>query len=62
MTLGELFGPAGGDQPAALRTAAGTKLDEIVTASQQVRITGVDIQEPNLEAVFLHLTGRALRN
>jgi ABC-2 type transport system ATP-binding protein len=27
-----------------------------------VRITSVDIQEPNLEAVFLHLTGRALRN
>ncbi len=31
-------------------------------ASQQVRIIGVDIQEPNLEAVFLHLTGRALRD
>jgi len=27
-----------------------------------VRITSVDIQEPNLETVFLHLTGRALRN
>jgi ABC-2 type transport system ATP-binding protein len=27
-----------------------------------VRITSVDIQEPNLEAVFLHLTGRALRD
>lgn len=27
-----------------------------------VRIASVDIQEPNLEAVFLHLTGRALRN
>jgi ABC-2 type transport system ATP-binding protein len=27
-----------------------------------VRITSVDIKEPNLEAVFLHLTGRALRN
>lgn len=26
-----------------------------------VRITSVDIQEPNLEAVFLHLTGKALR-
>ncbi|HEY59871.1 MAG TPA: ABC transporter ATP-binding protein [Anaerolineae bacterium] len=33
------------------------------TANQQhIRITSVDIQEPNLEAVFLHLTGRALRN
>ncbi len=27
-----------------------------------VRITGVEIKEPNLEAVFLHLTGRALRD
>ena len=27
-----------------------------------VRITAVNIQEPNLEAVFLHLTGRALRD
>lgn len=27
-----------------------------------VRITSVDIHEPNLEAVFLHLTGRALRD
>lgn len=26
------------------------------------RITGVEIREPNLEAVFLHLTGRALRD
>ncbi len=28
----------------------------------RVRITSVDVQEPNLEAVFLHLTGRALRD
>ncbi len=27
-----------------------------------VRITSVDIQEPNLETVFLHLTGKALRD
>lgn len=27
-----------------------------------LRITSVDIQEPNLESVFLHLTGRALRD
>jgi ABC-2 type transport system ATP-binding protein len=27
-----------------------------------VRITSVDIREPNLEAVFLHLTGRTLRD
>jgi ABC-2 type transport system ATP-binding protein len=25
-----------------------------------VKINAIDIQEPNLEAVFLHLTGRAL--
>ncbi len=31
-------------------------------AGSGVRITSVDIQEPNLEAVFLHLTGRALRD
>ena len=28
----------------------------------RVRVTSVDVQEPNLEAVFLHLTGRALRD
>ena len=27
-----------------------------------VKIRSVEIQEPNLEAVFLHLTGRALRD
>jgi ABC-2 type transport system ATP-binding protein len=32
------------------------------TARLGGRITSVDIQEPNLEAVFLHLTGRALRD
>ena len=30
--------------------------------SAEIRITSVDIQEPNLETVFLHLTGRALRD
>jgi len=33
-----------------------------VTNRLAARITSVDIQEPNLEAVFLHLTGRALRD
>lgn len=28
----------------------------------QVKVQSLEIQEPNLEAVFLHLTGRALRN
>jgi ABC-2 type transport system ATP-binding protein len=31
-------------------------------AANGVRITSVAIQEPNLESVFLHLTGRALRD
>ncbi len=31
-------------------------------AASGARITSVDIQEPNLETVFLHLTGRALRD
>lgn len=30
--------------------------------AQGVKIRSVEIQEPNLEAVFLHLTGRALRD
>ncbi len=33
-----------------------------VAAKHDVRISSVDIQEPNLEMVFLHLTGRALRD
>ena len=31
-------------------------------ASRGVRVTSLEICEPNLEAVFLHLTGRALRD
>lgn len=37
------------------------RLFEAATRSS-ARITSVDIREPNLEAVFLHLTGRALRD
>ncbi|NIM95301.1 MAG: ATP-binding cassette domain-containing protein [Anaerolineales bacterium] len=37
------------------------RLFEIAT-DEGVRITSVEIHEPNLEAVFLHLTGRALRD
>jgi ABC-2 type transport system ATP-binding protein len=33
-----------------------------VANEHDVRITAVAIQEPNLESVFLHLTGRALRD
>jgi ABC-2 type transport system ATP-binding protein len=31
-------------------------------ASYGTRITSIDIEQPNLESVFLHLTGRALRD
>jgi ABC-2 type transport system ATP-binding protein len=39
-------------------------LAPVITCANEVgvKIRSVDIQEPNLEAVFLHLTGRALRN
>ena len=33
-----------------------------VANSQGARVTNVAVREPNLEAVFLHLTGRALRD
>ena len=31
-------------------------------AAAGVQVTGVDVTEPDLEAVFLHLTGKALRD
>jgi ABC-2 type transport system ATP-binding protein len=39
-------------------------LPEVFAAASAVgvRINSVEVQEPNLEAVFLHLTGRALRD
>jgi ABC-2 type transport system ATP-binding protein len=39
-------------------------LPDLINAAnaQGVRVSNVAIREPNLEAVFLHLTGRALRN
>jgi ABC-2 type transport system ATP-binding protein len=33
-----------------------------IAAVNNTRITAINIQEPNLEAVFLHLTGKALRD
>lgn len=43
---------------------ASETLPGVVTAGNKagIRIRSVDIEEPNLEAVFLHLTGRALRD
>ena len=43
---------------------AAAALPDIVLAANQadIKIRSIDIEEPNLEAVFLHLTGRALRD
>jgi ABC-2 type transport system ATP-binding protein len=39
-------------------------LPDLIAAANahHARVVGVDVKEPNLEAVFLHLTGRALRD
>jgi len=39
-------------------------LAAVVTKANErgVKIRSIDLREPNLEAVFLHLTGRALRD
>jgi len=43
---------------------ASTILPELLSrvAAGGASITGVEVFEPNLEAVFLHLTGKALRD
>jgi ABC-2 type transport system ATP-binding protein len=33
-----------------------------VANARGIKVIGIDVREPNLEAVFLHLTGRALRD
>ncbi|HEY3366553.1 MAG TPA: ABC transporter ATP-binding protein [Symbiobacteriaceae bacterium] len=48
----------------ALVKDAADKLPALLAAvnSQGRKVLGVEVQEPNLESVFLHLTGRALRD
>lgn len=43
---------------------ANIRLPDIISTINKAaaRLSAIDIQEPNLEAVFLHLTGRALRD
>jgi ABC-2 type transport system ATP-binding protein len=43
---------------------ANAALPEVISTANArgVKVTGIDVREPNLEAVFLHLTGRALRD
>jgi ABC-2 type transport system ATP-binding protein len=47
-----------------LATDASAILPELLASvsSSGGSITGVEVEEPNLEAVFLHLTGKALRD
>ena len=53
-----------GDAVTVITPEAEAVLAPAITAANEagVRIRSVAIQEPNLEAVFLHLTGRALRD
>ena len=37
-------------------------ITRVSAATSRVAVTSVDVVEPNLEAVFLHLTGKALRD
>jgi ABC-2 type transport system ATP-binding protein len=53
------------DQEVSIITpAAEDVLASVVSAANErgIKIRSIDIREPNLEAVFLHLTGRALRD
>jgi ABC-2 type transport system ATP-binding protein len=55
---------ATGQQVVLIVLSAAEALVSVVSKANEVavKIRAVDIQEPNLEAVFLHLTGRALRD
>jgi ABC-2 type transport system ATP-binding protein len=55
---------ASGQHVVLLVPSAAASLVAVVSKANEVavKIRAVDIQEPNLEAVFLHLTGRALRD
>ncbi|HZW03534.1 MAG TPA: ATP-binding cassette domain-containing protein [Anaerolineaceae bacterium] len=53
-----------GDEVVVMVPDASSALPPILmrTAALNIRVRSVEIQEPNLEAVFLRLTGRALRD
>jgi len=55
---------AGDHEVSVVAQEAEEVLAAVVTRANErgVRIRSIDIREPNLEAVFLHLTGRALRD
>jgi len=53
-----------GDEVSVMVPHAAEAIAPIVTQATEagLKIRSLDVQEPNLEAVFLHLTGRALRD
>jgi len=55
---------AGEHEVSVIAHEAEDVLAAVVTKANErgIRIRSIDIREPNLEAVFLHLTGRALRD
>ena len=55
---------ARGDLIEVLATDAGRVLPRVPEATERAgaQVRGVELVQPNLEAVFLHLTGRALRD
>ncbi len=61
---GVLSASATDDAVTAIVPEAEELLAPVVTRANEigVKIRSVELQEPNLEAVFLHLTGRALRD
>jgi ABC-2 type transport system ATP-binding protein len=63
--LADVFGASPSDHGIDVLVAdASSILPELLSqiASNGATITGVEVFEPNLEAVFLHLTGKALRD
>jgi len=68
VSLGELpsvieCSAAGGQVILIVHDAEQILPDAISRANEMdIRVRSVDIEEPNLETVFLHLTGRALRD
>jgi ABC-2 type transport system ATP-binding protein len=63
--MSEVSAVQGDDGEVAVVAAHGPALIAPAVQSAQshgVEVTGVDVSEPDLEAVFLHLTGKALRD
>jgi len=65
LTIGAVHAASVGEGSIELLVeGASAVLPEILTTASEagVSVHGVEVEEPNLEAVFLHLTGRALRD